>query len=447
MSEKNPLSPQTYIIAQNPEVLARLMMENENRSINPAAYTTPASVFNTLAVEIDETKTTKVPNSTDVPLKMTKLPASELFKLDPIADEQNVSTLTRLGGTSKQTTLAKSTTNTNETQPLSLPLHCSCLDKTKHSTNCVYLNTGNAVEPNTTTVYLKNSRQDIQNNFCTIPTNIHCQKPQMQNNFVLYNPQANIYDFQRMPVDPKITKSDLLRRCNPHSYGSLERNQDTYIIGAIKPLPSKGGSLERNQSISISNNFMRDWVHRSSSLERATTLDAYAGNQTIKTNLSNSLERNISYRTYRNQMKSSMEAEPLQEEIYDFGGSNVKSCATSSLNRNRTADIIPRMQSQRDLAGNCKSQAIAQPFDPKVSPNSTYTPMAPGGKSLTTSYGISKDFNMHTMQQYPYPINENSELEASNYTDNLHLVQLNAQSAGISQDGVHIAECSLGAQV
>ncbi|XP_014102161.2 focal adhesion kinase 1 isoform X2 [Bactrocera oleae] len=43
VSEKNPLSPQTYIIAQNPEVLARLMMENENRSINPAAYTTPAS--------------------------------------------------------------------------------------------------------------------------------------------------------------------------------------------------------------------------------------------------------------------------------------------------------------------------------------------------------------------------------------------------------------------
>ncbi|XP_011204290.2 focal adhesion kinase 1 isoform X1 [Bactrocera dorsalis] len=445
VSEKNPLSPQTYIIAQNPEVLARLMMENENRSINPAAYTTPASVFNTLAVEIDETKTTKVPNSSDVPLKMTKLPASELFKLDPIADEQNVSTLTRLGGTQKQTASLKSTTITNETQPLSLPLHCSCLDKAKHSTNCIYLNAGNAVDPSTT-VYLKNSRAEVQNNFCTIPTNLPCQKPQMQNNFVLYNPQANIYDFQRMPVDPKITKSDLLRRCNPHSYGSLERNHDTYIIGAVKPMPSKGGSLERNQSISISNNFMRDWVHRSSSLERATTLDAYAGNQTTKTNLSNSLERNISYRTYRNQMKSSMEAEPLQEEIYDFGGSNVKSCATSSLNRNRTADIIPRMQSQRDLTGNCKSQAIAEPFDPKVSPNSTYTPMAPGGKSFTTSYGIGKDFNMHTMQQYPYPINENCELEASNYTDNIHLVQQSAKSAGTSQDGVHIAECPLGAQ-
>ncbi|KQS62185.1 focal adhesion kinase 1 isoform X2 [Drosophila erecta] len=35
--------PQTYIIAQNPVVLAKLMMENQKRIINPAAYTTPAS--------------------------------------------------------------------------------------------------------------------------------------------------------------------------------------------------------------------------------------------------------------------------------------------------------------------------------------------------------------------------------------------------------------------
>ncbi|XP_017051217.1 focal adhesion kinase 1 isoform X2 [Drosophila ficusphila] len=37
--------PQTYIIAQNPAVLAKLMMENQKRGINPAAYTTPASAI------------------------------------------------------------------------------------------------------------------------------------------------------------------------------------------------------------------------------------------------------------------------------------------------------------------------------------------------------------------------------------------------------------------
>ncbi|XP_019880212.2 focal adhesion kinase 1 isoform X6 [Aethina tumida] len=46
MSLEATASPQTYIVAQNPEVLARLIKENEQRA-NPAAYTTPASVFNT----------------------------------------------------------------------------------------------------------------------------------------------------------------------------------------------------------------------------------------------------------------------------------------------------------------------------------------------------------------------------------------------------------------
>nr|CAH7751184.1 unnamed protein product [Callosobruchus chinensis] len=44
--EESPVS-QTYIIAQNAEVLAHLMKENECRGFNPAAYNAPASVFNT----------------------------------------------------------------------------------------------------------------------------------------------------------------------------------------------------------------------------------------------------------------------------------------------------------------------------------------------------------------------------------------------------------------
>ncbi|CAH1995793.1 unnamed protein product [Acanthoscelides obtectus] len=44
--EESPVS-QTYIIAQNPEVLAHLMKENESRGFNAAAYNAPASVFNT----------------------------------------------------------------------------------------------------------------------------------------------------------------------------------------------------------------------------------------------------------------------------------------------------------------------------------------------------------------------------------------------------------------
>ncbi|XP_074035838.1 protein tyrosine kinase 2 Fak isoform X3 [Leptinotarsa decemlineata] len=42
------LVSQTYIVAQNPEVLAHLMKENECRGISPAAYNTPASPLSTL---------------------------------------------------------------------------------------------------------------------------------------------------------------------------------------------------------------------------------------------------------------------------------------------------------------------------------------------------------------------------------------------------------------
>lgn len=72
--------PQTYIVAQNATVLAQLMKENENRSFN---YTTPASVFNTLAVDIQKPLPSGQPL---LSLKTATLPASELLKLNPIID-------------------------------------------------------------------------------------------------------------------------------------------------------------------------------------------------------------------------------------------------------------------------------------------------------------------------------------------------------------------------
>lgn len=69
---------QTYIIAQNPEVLAHLMKENENRGLTPAGYTTPASVFNTVAVVFDKKEDVSEPI-----LKTTPIPVQNLHKLDP----------------------------------------------------------------------------------------------------------------------------------------------------------------------------------------------------------------------------------------------------------------------------------------------------------------------------------------------------------------------------
>ncbi|XP_072390037.1 focal adhesion kinase 1 isoform X5 [Diabrotica undecimpunctata] len=46
--QEHPSGTQTYIIAQNPEVLAHLMKENENRGYNPAVYNTPASLISSI---------------------------------------------------------------------------------------------------------------------------------------------------------------------------------------------------------------------------------------------------------------------------------------------------------------------------------------------------------------------------------------------------------------
>ncbi|CAG9764929.1 unnamed protein product [Ceutorhynchus assimilis] len=80
-SMENPsttYAPQTYIVAQNPEVLAHLMKENENRGLTPAMYTVPASVFNTVAVEFDNHE--HIP---DPVLKTRPIPIQSLKKLDP----------------------------------------------------------------------------------------------------------------------------------------------------------------------------------------------------------------------------------------------------------------------------------------------------------------------------------------------------------------------------
>ena len=60
-------APTTYIVAQNPEVLVQLLRENESRGISPSVYTTPASAFNTLAVDFEKTTTASPSSTTTTP--------------------------------------------------------------------------------------------------------------------------------------------------------------------------------------------------------------------------------------------------------------------------------------------------------------------------------------------------------------------------------------------
>lgn len=59
-------------------------------------------------------------------------------------------------------------------------------------------------------------------------------------------------------------------------------------------------------------------------------------------NRGGSLERNsgYSYNYYKSQLKQP-DTEPFQEEIYDFGGANVKSCASIALKKSMAKGMIP----------------------------------------------------------------------------------------------------------
>lgn len=92
-------TPQTYIVAQNPLVLAHLLRENQSRPIDPQAYTTPASVFNTLAVnfagKILEDDPKYVENillnpDPNISLQTCPIQMNELKKLDPLIPTSDV---------------------------------------------------------------------------------------------------------------------------------------------------------------------------------------------------------------------------------------------------------------------------------------------------------------------------------------------------------------------
>lgn len=100
--------------------------------------------------------------------------------------------------------------------------------------------------------------------------------------------------------------------------GSLERNQSVgaYDTAKVRSYRGGGGSLERNGGPPM----------------------GILGNRG-----GGSLERNsgYNYNYYKSQLKQPCDTEPFQEEIYDFGGANVKSCASIALKKSIAKGIVP----------------------------------------------------------------------------------------------------------
>lgn len=441
--------PQTYIIAQNPAVLAHLMRENEQRGLNAAAYTTPASVFNSLAVDFDATNNeTNLNNQTiqtievELPLKTVPLPATELLKLDPLVgdkvDKNIDSKKLELNKNSSEAAIERFKSPQDnlpppyispQSQPQSIanyPIPCeiiNTLTQQAHSLDPAYKALQKPSLSPSPTFTPSSSSFNIQSGHNYMPTNLppphnqyipqnsyiqqqqqqqyqqqlqsphmpqsqpqysiesveELRKQQNQNSLERNMGQQNIVSQYAARLNSlerakqqlvmeyngavanstgnnKAMRSNSLTRqfsagqhdgYNAARSASLERSHITNFsnkVGNQAGFPQspmaygqqgqKGGSLERNQSVAIVND-MINRGYKSGSLERNPQ-------GLIIANRGGSLERNVPYQPYRAQLANrEPPQEPFQEEIYDFGGVNVKSCASIALKKSVEKGLLP----------------------------------------------------------------------------------------------------------
>lgn len=383
------------------------MRENENRSLNPSAYTTPASVFNTLGVDFDSEKETIINEKPDINLKTVAIPAAELSKLDPLIDEnrkhseiheneiiESTDTLERYK--IPQDALLSSTDNPMSPRPPVFPIPCeiiNALTQQTHSIDPMYVKMAPGVQtvdqqhfvmsqPNHNSVRQPLYVQNVQ--YSMYPPNTHFNQQNIPNymiqylpnqyggppptsqpiyqsdnlnsrslerNNCLYSSRMNSMERSQNPAVKTSRSTSLTRQLsagqdvysgNPSRSTSLERKAQSYNnrTGSLErnqQLPmqiftgnnNRGGSLERNQSVPADVPAQSRLGYRGGSLER--------NQQAVLLNRVSSLERNAQYQIY----KPNKHEEPFQEEIYDFGGANVKSCASIALNKSIAKGIIP----------------------------------------------------------------------------------------------------------
>lgn len=490
--------PQTYIIAQNPTVLAQLMRENENRPINPSAYTTPASVFNTLAVDIDSSKNeTSISDAPILPLKTVILPASEILKLNPIIDENTTINHIASDNDSEHTNNRKPAINNNNRLDISQTENNAQIT----SPNFIQSNT-NSPNHQSSTIFpipcetINTQTQNIVHSFdpmyktiqATANVTIEAQQQQqnlgiqsqhLPNNVIYSSSGATFFQqnaCQNVPYSPNLPphsetsqKSRSLERNTPSNViyasriSSLDRIQNSnqfkqtrsnsltrqlssgndvassihnnadinyytnarsaslersarFGIGAYgcrtnslernNPILQqqqqnelmtadamhRGGSLERNQSIASTYNILKNRAYRGGSLERNPQSIAIV-------NRSVSLERNAQYQMQQDPFKSNTtkETEPFQEEIYDFGGANVKSCASIALSKSISKGLIP--------AGTIlpsTSQSYPSTYSIQSMKIQSKSPNFPPTHNTNPNAG-------HIMQSYNYPHMQNPD--------------------------------------
>lgn len=446
-------APQTYIIAQNPAVLAHLMRENEKRGMNPSAYTTPASVFNVLAVDFDgKTTETTVPTQEEleVGLKTLKMPAMDLMKLDnPFSDTENTNEPKSPGmpleEVSGEPTKGLESNSSTLKRPKNIGIPDNGAGEMSSSHSISAINPYLPPDQNPQQEYLAmnsppsqpychpqgisqlpppyqqaiaNPDQSQQDN----SKSKSLERNMGQNIVSAYAARINSLERRQIPQDynmksaqrsqslirqysagfqqsDQVARSASLERQTPLalSYKSYTHSLDKNLTNIQQQHQQqlrnsiKGGSLERSQAI-IMNDMVRKYYEKASD-------DFLAAQKSGKVNRSGSLEKNSQYAQYLLMQKAAIQQqlkcqqkqvqeqqkqilqqqqqnEIIEENIYDFGGVHVKSCATIALKKSiergmlppNAASMFPQMsQSNCSINSNCDMQQNLYKHPPQPS--------------------------------------------------------------------------------
>lgn len=383
----------TYIVAENPAILAQLMRENEKRGVNPSAYTTPASVFNVLAVDFDPTTENKPAD--DIPLKTSKIPAMELIPLQ----QEKIEIFEKCNPQSNSF-VPKTQFSDNECDcevsylPMTSP-SIAGLPPQPPDSKCKSLE--------------RNQNQNNTSTFSRI-SSLERRQQQMSDYSMKTNQRSQSLIRQ---FSAGIQQSDGAMRS-----ASLERNQQLPLSFKnnferfqnppppppyVRPV--KGGSLERSQAI-IMNDLMRKYY------------DQKAVTESQKPRSGGSLERNVQYQQYlmhqKQQLQQQLQAqqqqveaqrqqqeEIIEENIYDFGGVHVKSCATIALKKSIERGMLPPNVMMRSPGYDSNSTSSSGPSSIENRPQQTFKQPCPGiaSRMMVFQQDIQPPQNPSTIQK------------------------------------------------
>lgn len=224
----------TYIVAQNPEVLAQLMKESQARGVCPSVYTTPATPFNSLAVQFQDDNTTT----------LTTAIVADL----PFAD-----TTTNLDSTAS-TTISSISLNTNESNNQSE----SNLDSIESTTDTISsflsnLSVSETQSPNvarkqTTNNNLYGPTNKITDHYSPVQKSLYTSNSSTGSE--IYGPVANFS--QSSVIVGHLSQSPSLAgnfdACSPEM---LMRNNDNYNSIGPSSLPIDTNSVQNDCSASM----------------------------------------------------------------------------------------------------------------------------------------------------------------------------------------------------